>query len=201
MAKTLFITALLIVIIGLLIYMAARQKTVITTPEPKPVETPQAPTPKALEPERGTPTPKAPEEVLPKAGVEIEKVVPQEVNFWVNNIKVPPSTTYKEGLNFIPIKQSNLKTFAGSFGPYFEDPTPHLKVMLCAEFYKIQAAPACEIVPFLFRDRYASFAKGYQYDEYIGGMAAKDYVAYYDVYVGTTPIAHSNKAVIRTNIG
>ena len=38
----------------------------------------------------------------------------------------------------------------------------------------------------------------YQFDEYIGGMAARDYLAYYTVYSGDAVIAESNKAVIRT---
>ncbi len=111
---------------------------------------------------------------------------------------MPESTTYEEGLNFIPIKDDQLKTFAGSFGPYFEDVTPYLKVVLCAQLYKVTAAPACEIVPLVYKEKYVSFARGYQSDEYIGGFAAKDYVAWYDVYVASTLVATSNRAVIRT---
>ncbi len=200
MAKTLLITAALIVIIVLLVIIAAKPPTITTEPVGKPIQmqpTPAAPTPKAPEPAIEKPTPRAPEIEPTPPGIEISKVYPQEVNFWVNEIRVPETIDYY-GAKFIPIKESQLKTFAGSFGPYFEDPTPYIKVILCSEFYKVQAAPACEMVQLIYRDNYVSFAKGYQFDEYIGGMAAKDYLAYYDVYVGETPVAHSNKAVIRT---
>lgn len=199
MAKTLLISAALIIIIILLIIIAVKPPTTMTT---KPAEQPiiLQPTPRAPEPQiptPTTPTPRAPEITPTPAGIEIEKVYPQEVTFWVNEIRVPETTDYY-GAGFIPIKEDQLKTFAGSFGPYFEDPTLHIKVVLCAELYKVQAAPACEIVPIIYRDNYVSFARGYQFDEYIGGSAAKDYIAYYDVFVGNTAIAKSNKAVIRT---
>ncbi len=197
MGKTIIISIGLIVIIVLLVIIAAKQPTIITTPSEQQIIIEQ-PTPRAQDLERGEPTPKA-EEITPlPAGVDIQKVYPQQLNFYVNDIRVPTSTTYAEGLNFIPIKEHDIKTFAGSFGPYFEDPTQELRVVMCAEYYKVVAAPACERVPILYRDNYVSFARGYQSDEYIGGMAAKDYVAYYDVYAGDTAIAHSNKAVIRT---
>jgi hypothetical protein len=198
MAKTAIITILLIVAVVLLVYIAARAPTtIITTPVP-PTPAPQPLTPRAPPIEVGVPTPKAPVTKIPSAGIEMEKVMPQQVDFYVNNIRVPTSTTYAEGLNFIPIKQHDIKTFAGSFGPYFEDPSPHMKVVLCAEFYKVAAAPACEVVPLVFQDKYVTFARGYQFDEYIGGMAAKDYVAYYTIYAGEPAVGHSNKAVIRT---
>jgi len=199
MGKTLVITIVLIVLAVLLVLLAVRQPTVTTQPV-QPIPQPQElPTPRAPVQDIGTPTPKAPEEIkAPQAGIEMEKAIPQEINFWVNDIRVPESTTYAEGLNFIPIKQNDIKTFAGSFGPYFEDPTQHITVVLCAEYYKVQAAPACERVQLLWRDNYVSFARGYQFDEYIGGMAAKDYVAYYTIFAGEAPVGYSNKAVIRT---
>lgn len=197
MAKIILISIGLIVIIVLLTIMAVREPTIITTPAEQPIIIEEK-TPIAEEIERGEPTPVAPEITPLPAGVDIQKVYPQQLNFYVNDIRVPTSSTYAEGLNFIPIKEHDIKTFAGSFGPYFEDPTPELRVVMCAEYYKVVAAPACERVPILYRDNYVSFARGYQSDEYIGGMAAKDYVAYYDVYSGDTAIAHSNKAVIRT---
>ncbi len=200
MAKTAIITILLIVAIVLLVYIAVRpQTTIITTPVPQPapiVVQPQ--TPRAPVIEVGVPTPKAPATKQPTAGIEMEKVLPQQVDFYVNDIRVPESTTYEQGLNFIPIKKSNIKTFAGSFGPYFEDPTPHMKVVLCAEYYKVAAAPACEVVQLNYQNKYVTFARGYQFDEYIGGMAAKDYAAYYTIYAGEAPIGYSNKAIIRT---
>jgi hypothetical protein len=198
MAKTAIITILLICVVVLLVYIAAKPATIMTTPVPTPIPTQQPLTPRAPQIEVGVPTPKAPVTKIPQAGIEIEKVIPQQVDFYVNDIRVPPSTTYAEGLNFIPIKQNDIKTFAGSFGPYFEDPTAHMKVVLCAELYKVAAAPACEVVPLVFQDKYVTFARGYQFDEYIGGMAAKDYVAYYTIYAGEPAVGYSNKAVIRT---
>lgn len=199
MAKTTIITILLIVAIVLLVYIAVRpQTTIITTPVPPTPIVVQPVTPRAPQIEVGVITPKAPVTKQPAAGIEIEKVLPQQVEFYVNDIRVPGTTTYEAGLNFIPVKKNNIKTFAGSFGPYFEDPTPHMKVVLCAEYYKIEVAPACEVVPLSYQGRYVTFARGYTFDEYIGGMAAKDYAAYYTIYAGEAPVGYSNKAIIRT---
>ncbi|VVB81328.1 Uncharacterised protein [uncultured archaeon] len=198
MAKTLIIGGLLVLIIALLLYIAVKPTPTQTIPVQQPIQPEDrgTPTPTAQEPTREPPTPKAEETTPPPGGVSIEAVYPQQVNFWVNEILVSDVTDYQTG--FIPIKKSNIKTFAGSFGPYYADPTPHLKVILCSEFYKMAAAPACEAVQMFYKDNYVTFAKGYQYDEYIGGLAAKDYIAYYDVYAGEVKVGSSNKAVIRT---
>ncbi len=200
MAKNLIIATLMIIIIALLVYTAVKPPATITIPVQQPAAVDRGePTPRAPEIITPLPTPKADEtEELPRAGIPAEIVYPQEVNFWVNAIRVPGTTAYQEGLNYIPVKKNDIKTFAGSFGPYPIDPTTHIKVILCAEFSNMPAAPACETVPVIYRENWVSFAKGYQYDEYIGAMAAKDYTAYYDVYIGNTRVASSNKAVIRT---
>ncbi|MEM3154311.1 MAG: hypothetical protein QW165_01955 [Candidatus Woesearchaeota archaeon] len=198
MAKTAIITILLILVIVLLVYTATRQPATFTVPAQPTPEKPQVITPRATPVIIGEQTPRAPELKTPAPGIEIEKVLPAEVNFWVNDIRVPPSTRYAEGLNYIPVKEKNIKTFAGSFGPYFENPVSHMRVVLCAEYYKVPAAPACEVVPLVYQDKYVTFARGYQFDEYIGGMAAKDYIAYFTIYAGETPVGYSNKAVIRT---
>lgn len=200
MAKTLILGALLVVIIGMLLYIAARPPATITIPVQQPAAVDRGePTPRAPDRIIMPPTPKAEEaEESPQAGIPAEIIYPQEVNFWVNAIRVPDTTAYQEGLNYIPVKKNDIKTFAGSFGPYPIDPTQHIKVVLCAEFSNMPAAPACETVPVMYRENWVSFARGYQYDEYIGAMAAKDYTAYYDVYIGNTRVASSNKAVIRT---
>jgi len=196
------IITLLLVTIGLLVYIAIRPTTLQTTPQPAPQEPIQLepvqesaqeePTPHAPVPERGEPTPRAPEPTKPGTSLQLQ---PDEALFWVNDIRVPSQTAYGY---FIPVQDDDLKTFAGSFGPYIEDPTESLSVELCAEFTKVQAAPACEFVSLLFKNKYVSFARGYQFDEYIGGMAVKDYTAYYTVYANDKPIAHSNRAVVRT---
>ncbi len=187
------ITALLVMILLVLVLIAIATKQ-FAKPEQKLVGKPiEAKTPRAQEPIRDK-TPKAEETPLVKPGVKAELVYPSQANFWVNELRV--AETYGEN-NFIPLRQSSVKTFAGSFGPYPEAPK-NLKTVLCAELYKIPAAPSCETVETIYRQNYVSFAKGYVYDEYIGGMAAKDYIAYYDVYLGETRVASSNRAVIRT---
>ena len=202
MAKTIIIGTLMVIIIGLLLYIAVKPAPTVTIPTEQPQQPSYVdrgpPTPKAPEPTREPPTPRAEEAEPQPGGVPVELVYPTEVNFYVNELLIPETTAYEEGLGYIPIKESNVKTFAGSFGPYPADPTPHLQVILCSEFYKVAAAPACEKVNTIYRGGYVSFAKGYQYDEYIGAMAAKDYIAYYDVFLGETKVASSNRAVIRT---
>ena len=157
----------------------------------------QPPTPRAqpIQPTQAPPVQEAP---APPSGPSIEQVFPSEKNFWVNTIRVPETTAYEESYNFIPIKQHDIKTFAGSFGPYAEDPSKYVSVTLCAELYKVHAAPACQRVQTIFRDNYVSFAVGFQFDEYIGGMAAKDYLAYYVISSGDAVVGRSNMAVIRT---
>jgi len=186
---------LLIIIIAILTYLAVQPQTIVTTPQQPTtpvIVTPEEPTPVAEPVERGEPTPKAPEPTEP--GLR-EDLHPNEIHLWANDIRVPAIADYNY---FIPIKESNLKTFAGSFGPYYEDVSDEVSVKLCAEFYKTPAAPACEWVPIIYKEKYISFARGYQFDEYIGGLAAKDYLVYYTVYAGDNAIAYSNKGVIRT---
>ncbi|PIN74732.1 hypothetical protein COV18_05930 [Candidatus Woesearchaeota archaeon CG10_big_fil_rev_8_21_14_0_10_37_12] len=222
MGKKILIALVCLVIIVILLLLALQYpviqqtKTVQTTPQQYPeqqemveqeqlLELPtelEIPTPRspALE-TRPAATPKAPEPELSPTGVSIDKVFPQTVQFWVNTIKVPDTTGATEyTYNYIPVQARELKTFAGSFGPYAEDPIEHIIILLCAELTKITAAPSCQPVNIVFRDGYVSFAKGYQYDEYIGGMAAKDYTAYYEIHLKETDtiIRTSNKAFVRT---
>jgi hypothetical protein len=189
------IIVLLLVILGVLLILAIQTPPLQTTPV-------EQPTPKApwldeqvivIEEEPTAPTPSAPEPTEPE-GIPLEKVFAQTVQFYVNNIRVGLVETY----DYIPIKKSQVKTFAGTFGPYTQDPTEFIRVELCAELVDFPAKPACEVVPVLYRDGYVSFARGYKYDEYIGAQAAKDYTAYYTVYVGDTVVANGPKARIRT---
>jgi len=148
-------------------------------------------------------TPEVPEAKTPKAeevvniAPEFKDLVPSETRFFVNEIEVPPfSSSY---YNYIPLKEHDLKSFAGSFGPYSKNPIPYINVKLCAENYKVSnPAPVCQPVELIFRQGMVSFAVGLQYDEYIGGMAAKDYLAYYTITSGDANAGESNKAVIRT---
>lgn len=191
---TAIIITLLLIVIAILLFLATEQQPIQTTPVEQP--TPKAPwvgTETITIEEQTQQSPKTPEPTEP-AGVPLDKVYAQSAEFFVNNIRVGLVNTY----NYIPIKKSQVKTFAGSFGPYAEDPSEYLRVELCAELEDFAGKPACEVVPVMFRDGYVSFAKGYQYDEYIGAQAAKDYTAYYTVYVGDTAVANGPKARIRT---
>lgn len=155
---------------------------VLPEPRPEPVRAEQPVSPVAEQPQN----------VAPQFG----ELRPAEVLFWVNEIGVPP---YQETFySFIPIEESDVKTFAGRFGPYAVDPREWLRVDLCAEQYKIPAGPACMPVVLSFDGTYASFAVGLQHDEYVGGLAAKDYLAYYIVRSGEAVVAESNRAVVRT---
>jgi hypothetical protein len=186
------IIVLLLVILGVLLILAIQTPPLQTTPVEQP--TPKAPwLEQEIIIEETQTTPKAPEPTQPE-GVPIEKVYAQTVQFFVNNIRVGLVNTY----DYIPLKKSQVKTFAGSFGPYSQDPTQYIRVELCSEMKDFPGKPACEVVPLLYRDNYVSFARGYKYDEYIGAQAAKDYTAYYTVYVGDTVVANGPKARIRT---
>ena len=126
----------------------------------------------------------------------VEVLYPDEVYFWVNDILVPQSSLYN-GTSFIEIRSDQIRTFAGSFGPYFDD-APNLTVVLCAELAKAKAPVACEEVDTVYRDNYVTFVQGYGPGEFIGGRVYKDYTAYYNVSVGDVQVAASNKAVIQT---
>lgn len=196
MAKTVIIVGALLAAVVLLVIVAQEPKqTTVTTPiqqSPGDIIVNEVPSPRA-----DTSSPPSPRSSEPTpSGIDAAKVFPSEVNFWVNEIYVPASS-YGEG-SFIPLDEDDLKTFAGSFGRYQENPTAHLTVKLCSEYAKIKAAPVCESVPLLYRDNMVTFARGYQFDEFIGGQAAKDYIAYYTIYAGDTVIANSNRANIRT---
>ncbi len=197
MAKAIIITLVLLAIIVVLLFVAVQQPQIVyTQPTEKPAVIPEQPTPTApiIHEE---PTPRAEVKEPTVAGVEFDKVYPQDVNFWVNEILVPKTSLY-EGQQFIPIKEGDIKTFAGSFGPYYYDPSDHIKIKLCAQLKNYEVGETCEIVPFSFREKYVTFVKGYQHDEFIAGFAAKDYKVWYDVFVGDTRIAASNVAIVRT---
>lgn len=194
--KAVIISLGLLAVIGILLYAAAQQPATIiyTAPVEKPADTP---TPRAQIEDRGEPTPIA-EPVEPtEPGIEFDKIFPQDVVFYVNEVQVP-ETSLIEGQQFIPLKNDQIKTFAGSFGPYFDDPTDHIVVKLCAKLRDYDIGDSCEYMPLTFKDRYVTFVRGYTDEEFIGGFAAKDYEAWYDVYVGDTRVAASNIAIIRT---
>lgn len=197
--RALLISLGLLTVIVILLFVAVQQQPAqLVYTQPTPDEQKQEePTPVAQPEDRGEPTPKAEEQEYKEPGIEFEKVFPTEVNFWVNEILVPETNLY-EGQQFIPLKDDEIKTFAGSFGPYFDDPTDHIIVKLCAQLRDYELGDTCEYIPLTYREKYVSFARGYTDEEFIGGFAAKDYLAWYEVYAGDTRVAVSNKAIVRT---
>jgi hypothetical protein len=163
---------------------------VIVVPEEYPVIIEKT-TPDIPEPQ--TPIIEEPVNIAPS----FNELIPSQTRFYVNEVNVPPfSSSY---YNYIPVKKHDIKSFAGSFGPYQTDPRPFIKVQLCAENYKVPTpAPVCQPVELTYSQGMISLAVGFTFDEYIGGMAAKDYLAYFVVYSGDAKVAESEKAVIRT---
>lgn len=184
---------LLAVVLGLL-YVASNQTRKYTV-ETKPAEKAYI-EPIIIEP---TPAPMpVPPPAIPTPTRRPISLVPSHVYFWVNSIPVPD--VINVDYNFIPLKKDRLKSFSGSFGPYFEDPRAHLTVLLCSEDLRVPSAPACENVDLSFRSEegYVDFGTGYEEDEFIGYTARKDYFAYFIVKSNGETIAHSPKAAIRT---
>ena len=193
------IAALALVTLGILISLILMKEEAVKT-EPVILETAETQqaievSPAKEEDEASESQEELKEEI--EKGVRFESVYPEEVNFWVNTILVPQVSLYN-GSSFILLRKESIKTFAGSFGPYKDDPSEFIEVLLCSELSKVNVAPACEKISATFQNDFMSFAKGYTPDTFIGGIAAKDYTAYFDVFVGNTSIAVSNKAVIRT---
>ena len=184
MSKTLILLTLLFMIVG-----CAPSKITVQTEPTINISTEVTPAMQQLLPE--------PPSTQSIPNTQFQDYYPGEVYFWVNDLLVPQATLYN-GSKFIAIRTDQIRTFAGSFGPYYDNPTEHLTIVLCAELTKATAAPACERVESIYRENYVSFAKGYGEGEYIGGRVYKDYTAYYNVFADQTQVAASNKAVVRT---
>ena len=144
--------------------------------------------------------------IIPSLGVAIErpampgmppeeaKYIPSQMYFFVDSIIVPEVQAY----NFLPLPQDDMRTFSGKFGPYPEDYSDLLTVELCSFVSSQPEMIACEKVRDLnYIDGYITFARGYDWDEYIGGMAMRNFGAFYRV---KSPefgeIAKSNSAVV-----
>ena len=184
MPKALVVLTLLLIIVS-----CAPAKTIVQTEPTVNVSTEVAPAEQQTLPE--------PSSTPPSQSAQFQNYYPDEVYFWVNDLLIPQVTLYN-GSKFIAIRTDQIRTFAGSFGPYYDDPTAHITITLCAELTKAVAAPACERVEPIYRENYVSFAKGYDEGEFIGGRVYKDYTAYYNVFADQTQVAASNKAVVRT---
>ena len=91
-----------------------------------------------------------------------------------------------------------MRSFSGKFGPYPEDYRKFLYVELCSYVLSQPEMFGCERIRDLnFEDGYVAFARGYDYDEFIAGLAMRNFGAYYVVQsTEFGPVATSNKAVI-----
>lgn len=131
---------------------------------------------------------------MPGAPPEEAKYMPSQMEFYVDSIIVPPVQSY----DFLPLPQDDMRTFSGKFGPYPEDYRNMLYVELCSFVLSQPEMFACEkIRDTNFRQGYITFARGYDFDEYIAGLAMRNFGAYYEVKspeFGT--IAKSNVARI-----
>lgn len=144
--------------------------------------------------------------IIPKVGFAVEKpampklpddkakLIPGFMSFYVNTILVPADQSY----NFLPLKKDDMRTFSGKFGPYPEDYSDLLTVELCSFVSSQPEMIACEKVRDLnYIDGYLTFARGYDWDEYIGGMAMRNFGAFYRVKSQEFgEIAKSNSAVV-----
>ena len=123
-----------------------------------------------------------------------ENLVPANMEFYVNTIQVPAMADY----SFLPIQRDRIRTFSGKFGPYPEDFRKYMYVELCSFVESQPEMFVCEKIRDLnYVDGFMTFARGYDYDEYIAGMAMRNFGAYYTVNSGEFgQITVSNKAII-----
>lgn len=146
--------------------------------------------------------------VIPSAGQAIQtempsaagapdwnRLKPVNVEFYVNSIIVPSGLNE---YNFLPLKKDDMRAFSGKFGPYTEDYRNLLYVELCSYVLSQPEMSGCEKIRDLnFENGYIAFARGYDYDEFIAGLAMRNFGAYYVVKsTEFGPVATSNKAVI-----
>lgn len=120
---------------------------------------------------------------------------PVSVEFFVDSILVPP---FMNEYNFLPLKKDRMRSFSGRFGPYSEDYRDVLYVELCSFVLSHPDMISCEkIIDLNFVDGYVTFARGYDFDEFIAGLAMRNFGAYYVVQSKEFGhITESNAAVI-----
>ncbi|MBW2994603.1 hypothetical protein KY315_04255 [Candidatus Woesearchaeota archaeon] len=128
--------------------------------------------------------------IIPSLGLAIErpampgdlpaeaKYIPSQMEFYVDSIIVPEHQAY----DFLPIPKDDMRTFSGKFGPYPEDYRNSIYVELCAFVLSQPEMEACEKMrDTTFRRGYISFARGYDWDEYIASLGMRNFGAYYKV--------------------
>jgi len=135
-----------------------------------------------------------PQPGLEQGEIAKDSLIPAEIQFYVNTIPVygpMPSA-------FIPIYQDDMKTFSGKFGPYDFDPREFIGAKLCSYPKNFPDMLNCESVNLNYANNYVSFARGYDYDEYIGRQALKNYGAvYFIISPAYGNIAQSPNAIIK----
>jgi len=121
-------------------------------------------------------------------------LTPQFVEFNVNKIMIPEMQVSA----FIPVQRDNPRVFSGKFGPYPEDYSEFIYVELCSFVESQPEMFACEKIRNLnYMDGYLTFARGYDWDEYIAGLAMRNFGTYYEVKSGEFgTLATSNRGII-----
>ncbi len=141
--------------------------------------------------------PEKPKNIMPA----FQEFVPQEIAFWAQGVRVYPGLSE---IDFIPVKSTDMKEFGGTFGPYTQDFLDNwgkaIKVKLCSKSTAMAkvSTPHCQTVSTFFDDGYLTFAIGYDYDEYIGWTALRNYEAYFLVLNGDAIVSESPHVYIRT---
>ena len=121
-----------------------------------------------------------PPTVAPEAPPEEENITPE--------VEAPPRTDLApEELSLavgpieaqgqlIKRKEDRIRQYTGHFGTYDADPREELDVQLCALPSDSEPFESCDIVETTFADNHVRFNAVYDVDEYIGGIARREFV-------------------------
>jgi hypothetical protein len=122
-------------------------------------------------------------------------LVPISTSFYVDSI---PVMVNMQSPDFFPLSKYNMRVFSGKFGPYPENYNKFVYVELCSFVESQPEMFGCERIRNLnFVDGYLTFARGYDWDEYIAGLAMRNFGAYYVVKsTEYGPLATSKRAII-----
>jgi len=102
------------------------------------------------------------------------ELAPATTIFSANRIVIPE----RQFIQYLPLRAGRIRHFQGRFGPYEQDLRQYLEVHLCSAEINL-GLQACEVVQTSFRDGWVEFAKGYTEEEFIGGLAREQFVAFY----------------------
>lgn len=116
-------------------------------------------------------------------------LVPKVLSFTVNRYIVPVN----QPMYFVPIRKEDIRSFSGSFGPYPQSVRKYVEVMLCASEIDGSGIRCAQSVPD-YRGDMMEFMEGYNTDEYIAGVARKQFLAWYELHTSEGMIAKSNVA-------